>query len=99
MEATSRQPRSWSPVSEAVDRTRWLRYAASLRAPKRGGRLPDFLVVSPSKTGTSWLFEHLRYHPQIVVPPQKEVRYFDRLWRTHDIDWYCAQFARAPGML
>jgi hypothetical protein len=87
--------------ADGIDRTKWLQYARSLGtpAPDRGALLPEFLVVSPAKTGTSWLFEHLRYHQQILVPPEKEVRYFDRGWRTHDIDWYCAQFSRHQGRL
>jgi hypothetical protein len=85
----------------SVDRTKWVHYAQSLGTPARewGAMLPDFLVVSPAKTGTSWLFEHLRDHPQILVPPQKEVRYFDAYWRTRDVDWYCAQFSRQRGQL
>jgi hypothetical protein len=64
-----------------------------------GASLPDFLVVSPSKSGTSWLFANLQGHPGILIPPQKEVRYFDAYWREHDIDWYCAQFSRHQGQL
>ena len=40
-------------------------------------RLPDFLVIGAAKSGTMSLFEHLREHPQVYVPPEKEVRFFD----------------------
>jgi hypothetical protein len=83
------------------DRTKWVHYSRSVGTSTRksGVLLPDFLVVSPAKTGTSWLFQHLRHHSQILIPPQKEVRYFDANWRTHDIDWYCAHFSRQRGQL
>jgi hypothetical protein len=37
---------------------------------------PIFLAVGPEKTGTSWLYRSLRRHPQIKMPPIKELRYF-----------------------
>jgi len=37
---------------------------------------PDFIGIGPPKTGTTWIYENLRKHPQVVMPPDKEIRYF-----------------------
>jgi len=37
---------------------------------------PDFIGIGPPKTGTTWIYENLRKHPQVVMPPDKELRYF-----------------------
>ena len=58
----------------------------------------DFLVIGAAKSGTTTLFEHLRRHPDIWMPPSKEVPYFcdDKLfsigWQTH----LAQTFADAP---
>jgi len=36
----------------------------------------DFLVIGALKSGTTSLFHYLRNHPQIYVPPEKEVPFF-----------------------
>ncbi len=38
----------------------------------------DFLGIGAQKAGTTWLWEMLRRHPQIWMPPAKELHYFDR---------------------
>ena len=37
---------------------------------------PDFIGIGPPKTGTTWIYENLRKHPQVIMPPDKEIRYF-----------------------
>ncbi|MEO9964292.1 MAG: sulfotransferase [Reichenbachiella sp.] len=44
--------------------------------------VPDFLCIGAQKAGTSWLQYHLREHPQIWLPPFKEIHYFDDLDRS-----------------
>jgi len=39
---------------------------------------PDFLVIGGQKCGTSWLQDNLSSHPQVWLPPTKEVHYFDK---------------------
>ena len=54
----------------------WIRVAsagASLR------HFPDFLIVGPQRTGTTWLFHNLRRHPEIFLPREKELYYFSTL--------------------
>ncbi len=41
-----------------------------------GARLPDFFVVGHPKSGTTALYEMLRRHPQIHMPPGKEPWFF-----------------------
>jgi hypothetical protein len=57
--------------------------------------LPDFLIISPPKTGSTWLSDNLRCHPGIFVPPRKELRYFGSLSRSIDLHWYARQFRSA----
>ena len=60
---------------------------------------PDFMVISPGKTGTTWLAQHLGRHPGIFVPPEKEARFFDNYWRFHDLNWYLDKYAGTMGRI
>ena len=40
---------------------------------------PDFLIVGPQRTGTTWLFHNLKSHPEIFLPKEKELYYFSTL--------------------
>jgi hypothetical protein len=42
---------------------------------------PDFLIVGPQRTGTTWLFHNLKSHPEIFLPKEKELYYFSTLGR------------------
>ena len=42
--------------------------------------LPGFLCIGAQKAGTTWLFEQLKTHPGIWMPPVKELHYFDTLF-------------------
>lgn len=39
--------------------------------------IPDFLVIGAQKACTTWLDRNLRGHPQIWLPPEKEIHFFD----------------------
>jgi hypothetical protein len=41
------------------------------------GRLPDFVVIGTVKGGTTSLFRYLASHPDVWLPPDKELHYFD----------------------
>jgi hypothetical protein len=48
----------------------------------RGG--PTFLCIGAQKSGTTWLYENLRTHPALWLPPEKELHYFgERAEVTH----------------
>ncbi|MBL9149096.1 MAG: sulfotransferase [Phycisphaerae bacterium] len=44
-------------------------------------RAPHFLGIGVQKAATSWLWEALRLHPDVWMPPRKELHYFDRATR------------------
>ena len=52
--------------------------AMNLRASAKP-RGPDFLVVGAQRSGTSWLYFTLKRHPELWLPPIKELHYFDKL--------------------
>lgn len=58
------------------------------------GRWPDFLGIGTIKSGTTWLWECLRDHPQVFLPRMKEIEYFDSRYALGD-DWYRGFFAEA----
>ena len=61
-------------------------------------RLPNFLYLGPDKSGSSWLFEVLRNHPDCFVPACKDVYYFDEHY-DKGMDWYLDFFRDArPGV-
>ncbi len=55
---------------------------------ERGPRQPDFLCIGAQRAATTWLYHNLKAHPQVWMPPYKELHYFDlpqgtstlRLW-------------------
>jgi hypothetical protein len=55
-----------------------------------GADAVDFLVIGAMKAGTTSLFEYLREHPEIDLPPDKEVPYFndDRFYGKQAWDEY-----------
>lgn len=59
-------------------------------------RLPDFLYVGAAKSGSSWIYEVLRLHPGIYVPPAKDIQFFDRNHH-RGVDWYASFFADAQA--
>ncbi|MDH3427403.1 MAG: sulfotransferase [Gemmatimonadota bacterium] len=38
---------------------------------------PEFLCIGAQKAGTTWLHHNLANHPQVWLPPVKELHYFD----------------------
>ncbi|MEO5916303.1 MAG: sulfotransferase [Luteolibacter sp.] len=47
------------------------------RVARTARQLPDFLVIGVQKGGTSWLWDQLRQHPKIWMPPFKELQFFN----------------------
>jgi hypothetical protein len=50
---------------------------------------PDFVCIGAQKAGTTWLYENLRGHPDVWMPPVKEFHYFDRARINEELlgDW------------
>ena len=40
--------------------------------------LPNFLIIGAPRTGTTWLYECLKEHPQVFMPEQKELDFFSK---------------------
>lgn len=61
-------------------------------------RFPDFLGIGGIKSATTWLYENLRGHPDVYLPPMKELHYFN-LRRHRRLKWYVAHYADAGSRL
>lgn len=62
-------------------------------------RFPDFLIIGPQRTGTTWLHQILARHPEVFLAEPKELFFFSRLKRRDDprfesalLDWYLDHF-------
>ncbi|MGL5796372.1 MAG: sulfotransferase domain-containing protein, partial [Waterburya sp.] len=54
-------------------------------------KAPDFIIIGAGKSGTTSLYKYLEYHPQILLPNKKELRFFDKNFILGH-EWYLAQF-------
>ena len=61
---------------------------------------PDFMIIGPQRTGTTWLCECLRRHPAIFMSSPKELYFFSHLklqdhplYASSDLNWYVKHFA------
>ena len=48
-------------------------------AKRNSAQSPDFLGIGVQRSGTTWLYENLKLHPEIWLTPIKEIHYFDKL--------------------
>lgn len=39
--------------------------------------LPNFLIIGGNRCGTTWIAKNLRLHPEVYMPPKKELHFFD----------------------
>jgi hypothetical protein len=63
-----------------------------------GLNLPDFLVIGPTKTGTTWLYENLRCHPEVYMSEKKEIHYFDHHFHK-SLRWYSDNFKKGNNKI
>lgn len=72
---------------------RWKHYENKVGSilPDMGKYSPDFLVISPAKTSSTWLYENLIHHKDIYIK-SKEMTYFSAFWQWYDINWYLGHF-------
>lgn len=50
-------------------------------------KLPNFLCIGAQKAGTTWLDRMLRQHPDVWLPPKKELHFFDCLYFDDHKKW------------
>jgi len=55
---------------------------------------PNFLFIGTSKSGSSWMYEVLREHPQVFLPAAKDIQFFNRSYHK-GLDWYLNFFRKA----
>lgn len=53
--------------------------------------LPDFLIISASRSGNAALYTYLISHPQVLPALRREVEYFSHYY-DRGLDWYRAHF-------
>ena len=46
---------------------------------------PEFIGIGGHRCGSTWLGKHLKAHPNIYMPPTKELHFFSRKW---SLKWY-----------
>ncbi len=70
------------------------------------GRFPDFLIVGPQRTGTTWMHANLREHPEVFLSEPKELFFFSRIknpdhpgYQSDELDWYLRFFCDPPWLL
>lgn len=67
--------------------------------------LPNFLCLGPPKCGTTWLYSCLSQHPEIFIPQEKEIHFFNvsggiDVYRTKGLTWYARFYRQSrPGQL
>jgi hypothetical protein len=91
--------RSGTVTDETKRALRWVKVS---NGDAERGHFPDFMIVGPQRTGTTWLHAHLRHHPQIFLTEPKELYFFSSL-KTRDpkrfvsdeLGWYL-RFFREP---
>ena len=54
-------------------------------------KLPNFLYIGGARSGSTWLYQVLREHPDIFVPLAKNVLFYDLNYEK-GLDWYASYF-------
>jgi hypothetical protein len=82
-----------------------LRYVQTNAPALSLDRFPDFFIIGPQRTGTTWLHANLRWHPEIFLAEPKELFYFSRLktpehpkFQSADLGWYLSFFKASPWL-
>ena len=52
---------------------------------------PDFIVIGPGKSGTTWLYNLLHAHSNVCMAPAKETMFFNEYYHK-GYDWYLSFF-------
>lgn len=63
---------------------------------KRFKHWPNFIVIGPGKSGTTWLYQILGAHPQICTSSAKETVFFDSEYH-RGLKWYAKFFRQCES--
>lgn len=88
-------PEIFSPIVTTPEK--WL-FAHGILSPKLLS-LPDFMGIGAPQSGTTWLYENLRCHPEVFLPERKEVRYFEKNFYKSLSFYYAPKFKAGVGKL
>jgi hypothetical protein len=58
--------------------------------------LPEFIIAGPQKCATTWLYECLSEHPDVLMPDTDSIHYFDMHY-TKGEQWYRQHFDAYDG--
>lgn len=58
--------------------------------------LPHFMCIGAQRAGTTWVHECLREHPEVFLPAEKEIHFFDEHY-SKGLAWYSDRFQPRPG--
>ena len=61
-------------------------------------QVPEFLYIGTSKAGSTWLFNALSRHPDVFLPSNKGLYYFDAHFDRGE-EWYVEQFRGSDASL
>jgi hypothetical protein len=79
-----------------MSRTRHSRHDQSSTEPGHEAVKPTFLYVGASRAGSTWIYQILAEHPEVFVPPAKDVMFFDRYF-DRGPEWYFSFFEKGAG--
>lgn len=81
------------------DKISRLRYIDKTNLKRGIYDFPDFLLIGPQRTGTTWLFRNLVRHPEVFMPYEKELFFFSHLtdktskyYHSDTLEWYSSKF-------
>jgi len=49
--------------------------------------LPNFIGIGVQRSGTTWIYEMLKNHPQVCMSPEKEINFFNNHYG-RGLEWY-----------
>lgn len=58
--------------------------------------LPNFIFIGPDKTGSTWIYESLKLHPEVCVAKAKDIYFFDKFF-SKGVAWYESMFSHCKG--
>lgn len=58
---------------------------------------PNFIGIGAAKSGTTWITQCLKDHPQVYLPPQKETMFFSSSYDESRLDEYKKYFPNSVG--
>jgi hypothetical protein len=69
----------------------------NMNVDEKGKRsLPAFICIGAQRTGTTWLYQCLKEHPEVYMPEKKELHFFNYNY-SDGLESYCEHFRGAAA--